>query len=47
MNYFDDAGDQEYYGHESAILEALQKTDKGLFDVDYSIDEDLEALKSN
>ena len=47
MNEFDDGFFRQSFDHDSAILEALSKTEKGLFDVDYSADEDLEALKSN
>lgn len=47
MNEFDDGFSRTYFDHDSAIVEALVKTEKGLFDVEYSYDEDLDALKSN
>ncbi|MEM7056938.1 MAG: hypothetical protein AAF557_05070 [Pseudomonadota bacterium] len=46
MYDLDDAYSQEefFLDHDSAVLQALQSTDKGLFDTDYSKDEDLAAL---
>lgn len=46
MYDFDDAYSHEefFLDHDSAVLQALQSTDKGLFDADDSKDEDLAAL---
>lgn len=35
---------REYMDQDSAVLRALERTDRGLFDVDDSRDEDLAAL---
>ena len=45
MNDFDEGFDRDYFDHDTAVMVALQKTEKGLFDIDYSVDEDLEALR--
>lgn len=46
MYDLDDAFQKEefFLDHDSAVLQALQATEKGLFDVDESKDEDLAAL---
>ena len=46
MYDFDDALNQEefFLDHDSAVMQALQATDKGLFDTDEGKDEDLAAL---
>lgn len=41
---FEDAHSDKFMSQDSAVLQALALTDKGLFDVDDSKDEDLEAL---
>ena len=43
----DDVKEQNFLDHDTAILMALEKTDKGLFDVDETADEDLDALYEN
>ena len=40
----DDKTEQNFLDHDTAIMMALEKTEKGLFDVDETKDEDLEAL---
>ncbi len=46
MYEFDDMPDQDelFFDHDTAILEALSKVDRGLFDTPEARDEDLEAL---
>ncbi|MEM7683960.1 MAG: hypothetical protein AAF293_03990 [Pseudomonadota bacterium] len=44
---FDEKGDAEFFDHDTAVMMALQKTEKGLFDSDEVKDEDLEALYDN
>lgn len=41
---FDDAKFEEFLGQDQAVLEALEKVDRGLFDAPEGKDEDLEAL---
>ncbi len=41
---FDDAYAEKFLDQDTAVMQALALTDKGLFDVDESKDEDLEAL---
>lgn len=41
---FDDVKEGEIFDHDTAVMIALEKTEKGLFDVDEARDEDLEAL---
>lgn len=43
----DDMKEQNFLDHDTAILLALEKTERGLFDVDETADEDLEALYEN
>ncbi len=43
----DDVKEPNFFDHDTAVLMALEKTDKGLFDVDETADEDLEALYEN
>jgi hypothetical protein len=43
----DDKAEQSFLDHDTAIMMALEKTEKGLFDVDETKDEDLEALYEN
>ena len=40
----DDSAEQSFLDHDTAVMLALEKTEKGLFDVDETKDEDLEAL---
>lgn len=40
----DDKAEQTFMDHDTAIMIALEKTEKGLFDSDENKDEDLEAL---
>ncbi len=44
MYHFDDISFDELFDQDSAVLEALEKADKGLFDMPEGKDEDLEAL---
>ncbi|MEM9060600.1 MAG: hypothetical protein AAGD13_09070 [Pseudomonadota bacterium] len=44
---YDDTPDAEFFDHDTAVMLALQKTEKGLFDTDEAKDEDLEALYDN
>ena len=44
---YDDTNEQNILDHDTAVLMALEKTEKGLFDVDETKDEDLEALYEN
>ncbi len=44
MFYFDDGYSENVMDQDSAVLQALARTDKGLFDVDEAKDEDLDAL---
>lgn len=41
---FDETHSDKFMDQHTAVMQALARTDKGLFDVDYSKDEDLEAL---
>ena len=41
---FDDTYSDKFMDQDTAVMQALARTDKGLFDVDESKDEDLEAL---
>ncbi len=43
----DDKAEQSFLDHDTAVMMALEKTEKGLFDVDETKDEDLEALYEN
>lgn len=43
----DDKAEQSFLDHDTAVMLALEKTEKGLFDVDEAKDEDLEALYEN
>ncbi len=43
----DDKAEQSFLDHDTAVMMALEKTEKGLFDVDETRDEDLEALYEN
>lgn len=44
MYEFDDVYDEQMIDPDSAIMSALAATEKGLFDVDDTRDEDLQAL---
>lgn len=44
MYDFEDVKLDEVFNHDTAILEALEKVDRGLFDSPEGKDEDLEAL---
>ncbi len=44
MYEFDDANSEYFLDQDTAVMQALASTDKGLFDVDEAKDEDLEAL---
>lgn len=41
---FEETHSDKFMSQDSAVLQALALTDKGLFDVDDTKDEDLEAL---
>lgn len=43
----DDKAETEFFDHDTAVMLALAKTEKGLFDTDEVKDEDLEALYEN
>ena len=43
----DDTMEPDFLDHDTAVMMALEKTEKGLFDVDETKDEDLEALYEN
>ena len=44
MHHFNDGFDDKVMNQDTAVMQALASTDKGLFDTDDSKDEDLEAL---
>ena len=44
MYDFDDNNTDYFLDQDTAVMKALASTDKGLFDVDETKDEDLEAL---
>lgn len=43
----DDIREGDFFDHDTAVMIALEKTEKGLFDNDETRDEDLEALYDN
>ena len=47
MFNFDDEFVDEFLDQDTAVFQAMQRTDKGLFDVDETRDEDLAALYEN
>lgn len=44
---FEDVRTEEFFDQDMAVLEAMEKVDRGLFDTPDGRDEDLEALYDN
>jgi len=44
MFYFDNGDNEKVMDQDTAVMQALEMTDKGLFDTDDTKDEDLKAL---
>lgn len=47
MFSFDDTNSHDFIDHDTAVLLALEKTEKGLFDPIDSLDEDVAAMMGN